>query len=69
MDRTKPEVISVECRPIRDIGNAIGQSLDLEALRELELVDDDGELVDEEVTARQKIRDDGVVEIALPVDN
>jgi len=68
MSDTNPELISVHSRPIRDIGNAIGQSLDIDALRELGLVDDDGELV-EEITARQKIRSDGVVEIQLPIDS
>jgi len=66
MVESNPELISVDSRPIRDIGNAIGQSLDRGALRELGLVDDDGDLVDD-LEARQKIRSDGVVEIQLPI--
>lgn len=66
--KRESELLSVDSRPIRNIGNAIGQSLDLDALRELGLVDENGELKDEEITARQKISSDGTVEIILPTD-
>jgi hypothetical protein len=59
-------VLSVDVRKVRDIGNAIGQSLDLNALRELGIVDENGELT-EDITARQIITDDGTVKIDLPV--
>ncbi len=66
--QTGGKVISVDSRPVRDIGNAIGCSLDKQALRELGLVDDNGELVDD-VRTRQTITDDGKVQFDLPVKN
>jgi len=56
------EVISADVRPIRDLGGCIGQSVDLDALRELGLVDDDGEIV-ETVHARQRVYSDGRIVI------
>jgi hypothetical protein len=68
MRETNGELISLESRSLRSVGNCIGQSFDLKALRELGLVDDDGELVDENLTARQKIHSDGRIVIDLPLD-
>jgi hypothetical protein len=62
------ELVSLDSRPVRDVGNCIGQSFDMKALRELGIVDDDGELVDDELTARQKIHSDGRIVIDLPLD-
>lgn len=42
-------------------------SFDLDALRELGVVDDDGQLI-EEISGRQKITDDGTITIELDVD-
>lgn len=61
-------LVSVDSRPLRDVGNGtFGVSIDKDALRELGLVDDDGEISDD-VSARQEIRENGEVRIELPVD-
>lgn len=58
-------ILSVDSRPVRDIGGAIGQSIDKAALEELGLLDENGELP-ESVDARQTITDDGTVTIDIP---
>lgn len=60
------KILSVDSRKIRPVGGAIGTSFDLDALRELGVVDDDGQLVDE-ISGRQKITDDGKIVIELDV--
>jgi hypothetical protein len=58
-------VLSVDCRPIRDIGNSIGISLKKTALEELGVVDENGDVVDES-ECRVVITDDGKITITLP---
>jgi hypothetical protein len=50
------------------MSNCIGQTFDIEALRQLGLVDENDELIKDEIHAKQTIRDDGTVEIQLPTD-
>lgn len=60
-----PGVLSVDCRPIRDIGNSKGISLDPSALEEIGLLDENGELV-EDTECRVVITDDGTITISVP---
>jgi len=60
------DILSVDCRPLRDVGNAIGMSFDLDALRELGVVDENGEPQD--VEGRVVVTDDGQITIDLDVD-
>lgn len=61
------KILSVDSRKIRPVGGAIGTSFDLDALRELGVVDGNGQLI-EEISGRQKITDDGRIVIELDVD-
>jgi hypothetical protein len=45
-------------RPLRNIGGCIGFSLDVDALHALDIVNDDGELVDDETSVKILIFDD-----------
>lgn len=67
MQDSRGKILSVDSRPIRPVGGAIGTSFDLGALRELGIADDDGQLI-EEISGRQKITDDGKIVIDLDVD-
>lgn len=58
------KVVSAGFRPIRDIGDSYGCSFDIDGLRELGIVDDDGELV-KEVNGHQVLHDDGQIVIDL----
>ena len=62
MDDNK--ILSIGCRPVRDIGGAIGSSFDKDALDQLGALDADGEIIDG-VSARQVVRDDGTIELDL----
>lgn len=70
MSQQASKILSVDCRPIRPVGGAIGMSFDLDALRDLGVVDDEGELVDD-IDGRQKITDDGriVIDLNVPADD
>jgi Holliday junction resolvase RusA-like endonuclease len=70
MDSQPDKILSVDCRSIRDLGNSVGQTFDLDALRELGVVDDDGNVIDG-VDARQVIYEDGRIEVTLdpPTEN
>lgn len=54
--------LSVDVREIRDLGSSVGVSFDIDALRELGYVDDDGE-IEENVPVRQRIDQDGRIEL------
>jgi hypothetical protein len=61
------KLLSVDSRPIRNLGNAYGFSLDKRALEELGVIDENGQVRDG-ITARIKIADDGTVTADLPID-
>lgn len=61
------EILSVDTRKLRQLGRSVGMSLDIDALRDLGLVDDD-ELVSDQITGKQTITADGTVEIELDLD-
>ena len=67
MDNHQGKILSVDCRPLRNMGNSVGNTFDLEALRALGVVDEDGNAVDG-VETRQVIYDDGTIEITLETD-
>lgn len=58
------KILSVDSRPVRDIGGAIGQSFDIDGLKKLGVVDENGELK-EDIDARQIITSDGRIEIEI----
>lgn len=60
MSADRGSLISVDRRPLRDIGNAYGFSLDKRALEELGALDEDGQVKDG-IDARIKITRDGTV--------
>lgn len=62
------KALSIGVRPVRDIGGCIGSSIDLDALRDLGIVDDDGELLVDRIPARQTVRDDGTIEIDMELE-
>lgn len=68
MSADRGKLLSVDCRPLRDLGNAYGFSLDKRALEELGLLDENGE-VRQGVNTRIKIAEDGTVEANLPIDD
>lgn len=68
MSLTEREAISIESRPLSDVSGSIIQRLDKPALRRLGVVDDDGDLVDDDLDARQTIYRDGRVVIDIPLD-
>lgn len=63
------KIVSVDNRPLREIGNAYGFSVDKNSLRELGLLDENDEIPEdiEERQARQIITDDGEIRMELPV--
>jgi hypothetical protein len=61
------KLLSVDSRPVRDLGNAYGFSLDKRALEELGVIDENGQVRDG-ITARIKISEDGTVTADLPID-
>lgn len=63
---SRADLLSVDCRPIRDVGNAVGISFDVDALRELGVVDQDGDVRD--VEGRVIITSDAQITIDLDVD-
>lgn len=70
MDNQPDKILSVDSRPLRDMGNSVGNTFDKDALRKLGAVDDEGEAIDG-VDARQVIYEDGRIEITLdtPAEN
>ena len=61
----RSEPISVVNRPVRDVGNGtLGVSVPKEAMRKLGLLDDDGELVEEnERISKITVYEDGSIKI------
>ena len=53
-------LISVKCMKLRDLGNSYGFTVDKEALEELGLIDERGDL-EEGVTARMYATEDGTI--------
>jgi hypothetical protein len=70
MDNQGDKILSVDSRPLRDMGNSVGNTFDKSALRELGVVDDEGNAIDG-VDARQVIYEDGRIELTLntPTEN
>lgn len=68
MARSSNERLSVDCRPVRELGNSVGQTFDKDAMRDLGVLNDEGELVDG-VEAKQTIYEDGRVEIRIDIDD
>lgn len=66
MGKDHNEILSVDCRPLTDVGNSIGQTLDKKALRELGVVDADGDVL-EDISARQIIYTNGHIDIEIDV--
>lgn len=64
MDNQGDKILSVDSRPLRDMGNSVGVTFDKKALRELGVVDEDGNAVDD-VDARQVINQDGRIELTI----
>lgn len=60
------DIISVDCRPVRDVGNAVGISLDKEALRELGIVTEDDKV--NSVDGRVVITDGGQITIDVDLE-
>lgn len=61
------KTLSVDCRRIRDLGNAYGFSLDKNALKELGVLDEQGN-VKPGIFARIEISDNGTVNADFPID-
>lgn len=63
-EETGGKLLSVDSRPLRDIGNAFGFSIDKQALRDLGALDENGNLA-ADVDGRQVVTDDGTVRFEL----
>lgn len=61
------ELIDFDSRPVRDIGDAFGQSYPIKGLRKLGIVEDD-ELIEDGVEASIAVYSDGSIEIDLDDD-
>jgi hypothetical protein len=61
-------MLSVDSRPVRELGNSVGQTFDMSAMKKLGVVDDDGNL-DGEVEALQTVYSDGRIEIELDISD
>lgn len=68
MERSDEETLSLDSRPVRKLGNSVGQTFDKSAMRKLGIVDDDGEML-EKVEATQIVYSDGRVVIDIEVDD
>lgn len=68
MSADRGKLLSVDCRPLRDLGNAYGFSLEKRALEELGLLDEDGQ-VRTDADTRIKIAEDGTVTANLPIED
>lgn len=65
--QTHGEPVSVGKMKLRDLGNSYGFTVSKDALDELGLLDEDGDLVDEEIEARQNAYDCGRVLYRIPI--
>lgn len=64
MDNQGDKILSVDSRPLRDMGNSVGVTFDKQALRKLGVVDEEGNAVDG-VDARQVINQDGSIQLTI----
>lgn len=60
--------LTIDHMKLRDLGNSYGFTVAKDALEELDLLDDDGELVDEP-RVRSTTYEDGCVEYEIPLDD
>ena len=66
MDNQEGKILSVDSRPLRDMGNSVGVTFDKDALRKLGVVDGEGNAVDG-VDARQIINQNGQIEVTIDI--
>lgn len=68
MIEKKRRSVSVRCMKLRDLGNSYGFTISKEGLNELDLLDEDGELVEEDLSVRSTIYEDGTVRYEIPLE-
>ena len=61
--------ISIDSMKLRDLGNSFGFTVCKDALEELGLLDENGELVDEDINVRATAHSDGKICYEIPVDD
>lgn len=61
--------VSIDSMKLRDLGNSYGFSVSKTALEALDLLDENGELVDEDIHVRSIVHEDGRVCYEIPVDD
>ena len=61
--------ISIDSMKLRHLGNSYGFTVCKDAIAELELLDDNGELIDDDISVRSIVFDDGTVRYQIPVED
>lgn len=61
--------VAISSMKLRDLGNSYGFSVSKDALEKLDLLDEDGDLVDENIHVRSTVHEDGRVCYEIPVDD